>query len=180
MARARQRGADVLRRLLRVDADPAADAGTTSPGSARQWGGPFMLEGVVRVDDAKRRRRRRHGDLGVEPRRQQPRQHPGLDPRCCPASPRRSAARSRCCSTAASAGAATSSRRWPWAPRPVMIEARLSVGPRRQRPGRRRERARRAPWRPRLGPARPGQRRSTTCRPPTSSSPADFTRTAGG
>ena len=46
-----------------------------------QWGGPFMLKGVMRVDDAKRgRRRRRHRDLGVQPRRQQPRRHAGPDP----------------------------------------------------------------------------------------------------
>ena len=58
--------------------------------------------------------RRGDRDLGVQPRRQQPRLHPGHNP-LLPPSPTRSATRSRCCWTAASAGAATWSRRWPWA-----------------------------------------------------------------
>jgi len=33
--------------------------GTTSPGCRAEWVGPFMLKGVIRVDDAKRVRRRR-------------------------------------------------------------------------------------------------------------------------
>ncbi len=41
-----------------------------------QWGGPFMLKGVTRVDDARARgRRRRERHLGLEPRRQQSRRH---------------------------------------------------------------------------------------------------------
>ena len=48
----------------------------------QQWGGPFMVKGIGRVDEAQRARRcRRHRDLGVEPRRQQPRRHAGADPR---------------------------------------------------------------------------------------------------
>ena len=50
---ARRARADVLRRLRRVDADAAADLGR--PAWLReQWDGPFMLKGVMRVDDAKR------------------------------------------------------------------------------------------------------------------------------
>ena len=47
-----------------------------------QWDGPFMLKGVMRVDDARRAvGHRLQRDLGLQPRRQQPRRHPGLDPR---------------------------------------------------------------------------------------------------
>ena len=79
-----------------------------------QWDGPFMLKGVMRVDDARRaRRRRRHRDLGLQPRRQQPRRHPGLDPRAAGGRrggrrPDRGPARRR-----RSAAAPTSSRRSP-------------------------------------------------------------------
>ena len=46
-----------------------------------EWGGPFLLKGISRVDDAlAARRRRRHRRVGVQPRRQQPRQHAGADP----------------------------------------------------------------------------------------------------
>jgi len=45
-----------------------------------QWGGPFMLKGVTRVDDAKAGRRRGGDrDLRVQPRRQRPGRHPGRD-----------------------------------------------------------------------------------------------------
>ena len=84
-----------------------------------QWGGPFMLKGVTRVDDAKRAVDAgvtRH--LGVEPRRQQPRRDPGDHPGPARPSPRRWATRSRCSSTEASGAAATWSRRWRSAPGP--------------------------------------------------------------
>ena len=84
-----------------------------------QWGGPFMLKGVSRLDDAQRAVDAgvtRH--FGLEPRRQQPRRDTGHHPPPARRSPMRWAIRSRCCSTAACAGAATPSRRWPWAPAP--------------------------------------------------------------
>ena len=115
--RRRASRADVLRRLRRVDADAAADAGTTSRWLREQWDGPFMVKGVMRVDDA--RRAVDAGvdrDLGVEPRRQQPRRHAGVDPGAAGDRRGRGRPRSRCCSTAASGAAATSSRRWRSAP----------------------------------------------------------------
>ena len=46
-----------------------------------QWGGPFMIKGITRPDDARRAVDvGRHRDLGVQPRRQQPRLHPGHHP----------------------------------------------------------------------------------------------------
>ena len=42
-----------------------------------------MLKGVMRADDAQRPSTPACRDLGVQPRRQQPRRHPGPDPRCC-------------------------------------------------------------------------------------------------
>ena len=83
---------------------------------AGQWGGPFMVKGITRVDDAKRRRRRGSDrDLGVQPRRQRPGRHPGHDPG--PAGRRRGGRRPGrgACSTAGSAAAGTWSRRWRWA-----------------------------------------------------------------
>ena len=57
-----------------------------------QWGGPFMLKGVMPGRRRQARgRRRRHRDLGVQPRRQQPRRHPGADPGAARRSPTRSA-----------------------------------------------------------------------------------------
>ena len=103
---------------------PTASGCTTPPPTwddiawlREQWGGPFMLKGIMpRRRRQARRRRRRHRDLGVEPRRQQPRRHPGADPRA--ARRRRGGRRPDRgrCSTAASAAAATSSRRSPSAP----------------------------------------------------------------
>ena len=83
------------------------------------WGGPFMVKGICGPDDA--RRAVDAGvtrDLGVQPRRQQPRRHPGVDPgaprrRRRGRRPGRGAARRRAC-----AAALTSSRRSPSAPRP--------------------------------------------------------------
>ena len=44
-------------------------------------GTPFVLKGVCRVDDALRAVDAGvAGHLGVQPRRQQPRRHPGTDP----------------------------------------------------------------------------------------------------
>ena len=84
-----------------------------------QWDGPFMLKGVMRVDDAKRAvdagvtaiSVSNHGGNNLDGT-------PGLDPGPARRSPTRSATRSRCCSTAASGAAATSSRPSRWAPRP--------------------------------------------------------------
>ena len=53
----------------------------TSPGCGEVWDGPLMIKGITRVDDA-----RRVADIGVtaisgvQPRRQQPRRHPGHHP----------------------------------------------------------------------------------------------------
>ena len=56
--------------------------GRTSPGCASCGAEPFMLKGVMRVDDARRAvDAGRHRDLGLQPRRQQPRRHAGLHPR---------------------------------------------------------------------------------------------------
>ena len=81
-----------------------------------QWGGPFMLKGIVRVDDAKRA-----VDAGVSAISVSNHGGNNLDGtpaaiRACPPSPRRSATRSRCCWTAVSGAAATSSRPSPSAP----------------------------------------------------------------
>ena len=83
-----------------------------------QWDGPFMLKGVMRVDDAKRAvdagvtaiSVSNHGGNNLDGT-------PGLDPGAARPSPTRSATRSRCCSTAASGAAATSPRRSPSARR---------------------------------------------------------------
>ena len=77
-----------------------------------QWGGPFMLKGVTRVDDAKRA-----VDAGVTAISVS--NHGGNNLDGTPATirllpggrRRRSATRSRCCSTAASGAGATWSRR---------------------------------------------------------------------
>ena len=79
------------------------------------WGGPFMLKGVMRVDDAKRA-----VDAGVSAISVSNHGGNNLDGtpasiRALPAVATRSATRSRCCWTAASGVAATSSRRWRWA-----------------------------------------------------------------
>ena len=79
-----------------------------------QWGGPFMLKGMMRVDDAKRA-----VDAGVSAISVSNHGGNNLDGtpaaiRACPPSPTRSAIRSRSCWTAASGGAAMSSKRSPW------------------------------------------------------------------
>ena len=137
--------------------------GRTSPGCASSGAAPFMLKGVMRVDDAKRAvDAGRHGDLGVQPRRQQPGRHAGLDPR---------AARDRRRGRRPGRGAAgrrhpaRQRRRQGAGPRRPRGDdrPRLPVGPGRQRPGRRRERARHPARRHRLGAAGSGRmRRSTT------------------
>ena len=53
MAAARRAGADVLRRLRRVDADAAADWDDIA-WLREQWGGPFMVKGIMHPDDARR------------------------------------------------------------------------------------------------------------------------------
>jgi pre-mycofactocin synthase len=53
MAKPGRETADVLRCLLRVDAEPVAQLGRRRV-AALQWDGPFMVKGVSRVDDAKR------------------------------------------------------------------------------------------------------------------------------
>ena len=61
-----------------------------------QWDGPFMVKGIGRPDEARRAVDAGVvGDLGVEPRWQQPRRHAGADPRCCPPWSTRSATRSK-------------------------------------------------------------------------------------
>ena len=97
-----------------------------------QWGGPFMLKGVMRVDDAKRA-----VDAGVSAISVSNHGGNNLDGtpasiRACPRSPTRSATRSRFCWTAASAAAATSSRRSRWE-RGRYDRPRLPVGPGGQR-----------------------------------------------
>ena len=143
--------------------------GRTCAGCARQWDGPMMLKGVMRVDDARlggRDRVRRA--LGLQPRRQQPRRHARLDPRAAGhrrrrRRPDRGPARRR--HPARQRRRQGARARCPGGhDRPS-----LSVGPRGQRPVRRRERPRRPALRDRLGPARArprfGPRRSArpTC-----------------
>ena len=147
---------DILRSLRRVDADAAAVLGR--PRWLReQWDGPFMVKGVMRADDA--RRAVDIGatrDFGVQPRRQQPRRHPGLDPR--PARDRRRGRRP---------GRGPARRRDP--PRQRRGQGagargprrddrpRLPVGPGGGRPGRGRERARHPARRDRLDLAGAGR-----------------------
>ena len=66
---------------------PRRRRGRTSPGCAQQWDGPVHAEGRhARRRRQARGRHRRDRDLGVEPRRQQPRRHARVDPRRCPPS----------------------------------------------------------------------------------------------
>ena len=81
-----------------------------------QWDGPFMLKGVTRMDDA-----RRAVDAGVTAISVSNHGGNNLDGtpasiRALPAVRRQSATTSRSCWMGASAGAATWSRPWPWAP----------------------------------------------------------------
>nr|WP_262402947.1 pre-mycofactocin synthase MftD [Actinomadura sp. CNU-125] len=84
----------------------------------KEWGGPFMLKGVTRVDDAKRAvdagvtalSVSNHGGNNLETR---PRRSA-----CCRRSRPRSATRSRCCWTAGCGAAGTSPRRSRSAPAP--------------------------------------------------------------
>ncbi len=87
-----------------------------------QWGGPFMVKGIMPPRRRPARGRRsaptaisvsNHGGNNLD--------GTPASIRACPPSPTRSATRSRSCSTAASAAAPTWSRRWPSAPRAVMI-----------------------------------------------------------
>ena len=72
--------ARILRGLRRLDADAAPDVGRHRL-AARAVGRPVHGQGHrPRRRSAPRGRRRRVGDLGVEPRRQQPRRHAGRDP----------------------------------------------------------------------------------------------------
>ena len=112
----RRAGSDVLRGLRRVDGHPATDLGGHRL-AARAVGWAVPAQG----HDAGRRREtccrcRCFGDLGVQPRRQQPGRHAGGRSAACPPSPTRSAIRSRFCWTAVSGAAAMSSRRSPSAP----------------------------------------------------------------
>ena len=93
---------------------PAADLGRHRL-AARTVGRTVHAQGC----DARRRRQkssgcRCFGDIGVQPRRQQPGRHARVDPRPARSGRRPSATRSRSCWTAASGGGATSSRRWRW------------------------------------------------------------------
>lgn len=111
---ARRARAGVLRRLLRVDADPAAHVEDIAWLRTR-FDGPIVLKGVSRVDDA-----RRAVDAGVSAvsvnhggtTSTAPRRRSGA----CPRSPTPWATRSRSSWTAGCAAAATSSRRSPSAP----------------------------------------------------------------
>ncbi len=85
------------------------------------WGGPFMLKGVMRVDDAKRAVdavfRRSRCPITAATTWTARLRRSGR----CPRSPRLSATRSKFCSTAASGAAATSSRPLALGARAVMI-----------------------------------------------------------
>ncbi len=107
-------GPAVLRRLRGVDGHPAADLGRH-----RLVAGTVGRAVHAQGRDAGRRCQKSggcgcFGDIGVQPRWQQPGRHARPRSAPCPRSPRRSATRSRCCWTAASGAAVTSSRRWRW------------------------------------------------------------------
>ena len=119
MQTAGRAGTDVLRRLRRVDADPTADVGTTSPGCAEN--------GTVRSWSKASPASTRHGARSTPaPPRISVSNHGGNNLDGTPATIRAAAghrrrrrrSRSRSCSTAASAAAATSSRPSPSAPAP--------------------------------------------------------------
>ena len=165
--------ADVLRRLRRVDADAAARRGTDVAWLREQWDGPFMLKGVMRVDDA-----RRAVDAGVDaisvsnhggnnldgtpaPIRALPAIADAVGDQVEVAARRRHPPRQR-------------RRQGARARRPGGDDRpRLPLGPGRQRPGRRRERPRHPAQRHRLGAAGPRPSpRCTTSAPTTSLVPA--------
>ena len=109
-------GADVLRRVRGVDGHGAADLAGRGL-AARAVGRPVPAQG--RHAGRRRQaggRRRGQRDLGVQPRRQQPRRHAGHDPGAAGGRRTRSATRSRCCSTAACGAGRTWSRRSRWVP----------------------------------------------------------------
>jgi len=84
------------------------------------WGGAVHAQGrdgASTTPDAPVGRRC-VGDLGIQSRRQQSRWHPGSGAGTAGDRRRGSATKSRCCSTEASGGAATSSKRWRWAREP--------------------------------------------------------------
>ena len=115
--RAGRAGADVLRRLRRVDADPPP-SWEDLRWLREQWDGPFMLKGVMRVDDA-----RRAVDIGATAISVSNHGGNNLDGtpatiRALPAIAEAVGDESRSCSTAGSGAAATSSRRWRSAPEP--------------------------------------------------------------
>ena len=125
-------------------------------GGARRRQGPHhqVARSPTAPTTTTSRRSCRSGGFGyfsVQSRWQQPGRYAGVDPGAAARSPRRSVTRSRCCWTAASGGAATSSRRWRSAPGPCMIGRAYLWGLAAERPGRGRERARRPARRHRLG-----------------------------
>ena len=124
-------------------------------------------------------RHRRHRHLGVEPRRQQPRRHPGHDPGA--AGHRRGGGR-RDRGGDRRRHPPGRRRRQGGGPRRPGRDDRpgLPLGPGGQRAGRRGERPRHPPQRHRLGPPRPRPRLGQRADPqPTSSSRPAFTRRLG-
>ena len=112
-----RRLAGVLRRLRRVDGHAAAVVGghrLAALALGRAVHGQGDRPGRRRPPRGRGRRRDRA--LGLQPRRQQPRRHAGHDPRAVRGGRGRRTATPKCCWTAASAAAATSSRRSRWAP----------------------------------------------------------------
>ncbi|CAA9413913.1 MAG: Mycofactocin system heme/flavin dehydrogenase, partial [uncultured Pseudonocardia sp.] len=154
--RSRRGRAHVLRRLRRVDRHPAAHLGRHRL-AAQAVGRPVRGEGdhAPRRRQA-RRRRRGHRDLGVQPRREQPRRHPRLDPR----PPRRGRGRGRADRDPARRRHPPRQRRrqGPRPRRPGRDDrARLPVGHGRERRGRRGQRAVHPAQRHRRGAAGPGE-----------------------
>ena len=101
-------GADLLRRLRRVDADAPAELGRRRV-AARAVGRPVHAQGrhpSRRREAGRRRRRQRRSRSPTTAATTSTARRPRSG--CCRQSPKRSATRSRCCSTAASAAAATS------------------------------------------------------------------------
>jgi len=107
---------------------------------AGQWGGPFMLKGVTRVDDAKRAVDAGATAISVSTTRQRPGRHPGRDPVLPPIA----AAVGDQVEVVLDGGIRRAGRgQGGGAGRPGGDDRpRLPMGPGRQRAGRRRERAR--------------------------------------